>query len=175
MRSLTLGVLIMLALTPKCYSQETPPLNVAEWASAREILEGAKAFVGSGWAQGNSDPNSMPRVVCLSTAMEASFLEKHKTIVDFEYAKLALNKAIDAPAVLPTSKDDPLSVPYWGRFYVYWNDTPGRTKEQVVAALDKAIGYATSQHELAVKENRTEADLEKYDQAAIQRLKLPTQ
>lgn len=167
-----LGAIIAMSSISNAVAQSPQALNVSEWTSAREILEGAKANVAAGWSQGNAELSVIPRVHCMSTALEASFLEQRKTLVDFDYAKLALNTAIDAPSAVPTFDGDPLSTPYWGRFYVYWNDAPGRTKEEVLEALDRAIAYASEQTQVAIAANKTEADLMGFDQKSIQTLGL---
>jgi hypothetical protein len=168
-------ILVALAMisivTPTLGQQAEAPLNVAEWSSARDILVGARAQINVGWGQGETiNPDGMPRISCLATALEASLLEKRKSIVDFNYAMLALNKAIDAPAALPTSESDPLPVPYWGRYLMYWNDAPGRTKEEVIAALDTAISYSEQQRILAVDEKKTGLDVLNYDKSVMTQL-----
>ncbi|MDX2385124.1 hypothetical protein GOD60_14125 [Sinorhizobium medicae] len=164
----------MLASYSTGLAQESRALNVAEWQAAQEILEDAKVKVESGWYQ-NEPPAGGPRTYCMSTAMQQALIDQNKTMVDFDYAKLALNNAIEAPPTLPTSADDPLSVPYWGRFFVYWNDAPGRTKEEVVQAFEEAIAYASDQRAAAVQANKTEADILEYDRLSIQRLGLAKQ
>lgn len=146
-------------------------LNVAEWTSAVEILKGAKAaIIEHGWQQGSTE-SVTPE--CVTTAMERSWLRLKKTMVDFDYAKLAMSHAVSAPpAARVTTKDDPLSVPYWGRYLMYWNDTPGRTEKQVLAAFDVAIAYAEDQKKRAERAGLHGEDLARFDATMMARLGL---
>jgi hypothetical protein len=86
------GVLVMLAATNQAHAQE-PPLNVAEWSSAIEILQRARSAVEKGWYQ----ITAIPRADCLATALEKGWRDAQKSLVDFDYARLAVNRAIHAP------------------------------------------------------------------------------
>ena len=171
MRRIAFGVAIMATLTTSTWAQNDPPLNVPEWQSAVDIIQGAKAdIVQNGWMQ---HPEAGSSVQCLSTALEKSWQSQKKTMVDFAYARMAVDDAIGAPPITALStKDDPLSVPYWGRYYMYWNDAAGRKKEDVIAVLDKAADFAQMKKTDAVKINRTGADLDKYDTQMMVQFKL---
>jgi hypothetical protein len=171
MRQVLLGMAMMLALTTGASSQDKP-LNVGEWQSAVQILKGAKTKVEGNWGQGpNAGGGS--RTTCLSVAMEQSWAEQKKTMVDFDYAKMALSRAINMPLEPMKIDGDPLSTPYWGRNFVYYNDAPGRTEAEVLAALDRAIALAKEQEQAAIAANRPNQDLLDFDTKAIQGLAKP--
>lgn len=168
MRNLLLGsVLIM--LTASHTSAQDMPLNVSEWSSAIEIIERAKSVIlEEGWYQIQAAPG---KGQCLATGLEKGWQELDKSLVDFDYARLAVNRAIDAPALNNlTSKADPLSTPYWGRYYMYWNDAPGRTETEVVEALDTAIAFAKAERAAALESRRTGDDLMQFDNMMMQNL-----
>jgi hypothetical protein len=152
------GVLIMVAASNQASAQE--PLNVAEWSSAIEILKLAKTSIEEGWYQVTAAPGAD----CVSSALETAWKNSNKSLVDFDYARLAVNRAIDAPPLDQLTKQgDPLSTPYWGRYYVSWNDATGRTKEEVIEAFDTAIAMAEAERASAVEANLTEDNLRQFD------------
>jgi hypothetical protein len=63
--------------------------------------------------------------------------------------------------------DDPLNVPYWGRNFMYWNDAPGRTEKEVLAAFDKAISIAESRRLAAIKASVSPDVLINFDKVAL--------
>ena len=115
-------------------------VNLKEWQAASAILNRAIQFVNKkGWQQGEIVPTSY---VCLATAIERAWQEKKYSLVDFNYTREALSKVLKVarePELLPS---DPLAVPYWGRYFIEWNDAPERTKEQVIEALRSASALA---------------------------------
>lgn len=168
MRSIIVGIVMMIS-AGSVTAQDQRPLNVEEWQSAVQILQAAKtAIEEKGWQQGATEPTEAR---CLATAMEDAWLGERKSLVDFEYAKLALDQALDAPdASSLTSTNDPLAVPYWGRYYMYWNDAKGRTEEQVLAALDKAIAYAEGRKQESSELRRSGSDVESFDREMMRSL-----
>ena len=68
---------------------------------------------------------------------------------------------------------DSLATPYWGRYYMYWNDADGRTVEQVLSALDRAVGYAREQERSALNLNASGDLLIQYDIDMMNTLNLP--
>jgi len=115
-------------------------LNAKEWASASNILNRAALLIEEkGWQQGSVEP--VPQE-CLATALEHSFREKEYSIVDFNYAREALSRILQIPRDTLKLPGDPLDVPYWGRHLMEWNDTPGRTKTEVLESLQSAAGMA---------------------------------
>ena len=170
MRYAPIGLALMMTTSTAAFGQSDPPLNVAEWQSAIEILTGAREeIVKNDWQHGDNFPN--PRAAFMAVAMERSWKQLNKTMVDFDYAKLAMNRVIDAPAISSLAvSGDPLATPYWGRYYMYWNDAPSRKKEEVLSALDKAIQYAAKQKEEAGTLRKTGNDLDEYDKKMMLRL-----
>jgi len=109
------------------------PVNFKEWRAANKILKKAvKLIHEKGWQQGETEPCSQ---LCLATAIEQASLEKKYSFVDFNYAREAVSRILNVPRDPVANPSDPLAVPYWGRHFMEWNDTPGRTKEQVTDAL----------------------------------------
>lgn len=162
MRSTLFGLVILFGMASSAHAQDEQPLNVAEWQSAIEILQYAKAaIVKHGWQQGALSPVESE---CMATAMERGWSELNKSLVDFDYAKLAVDRAIGAPSLTSlTSADDPLSTPYWGRYYMYWNDAPDRTEAEVLSAFDKAIEIAKEHKQSALKSKRGGDSLQEFD------------
>lgn len=161
------GVIAML-LTSESFAQEQP-LNVAEWSSAIDILKKSRSLIESGWYQVNPIPDSN----CIATAIEASWKESGKSLSEFDYVKLAINYSINSPpAEKLTSKSDPLSTPYWGRYYMYWNDTSGRTKKDVIDAFDRAIEFANKRREEAMSIRLSGNTLSEFDRNMMQGLGL---
>lgn len=137
------------------------PLNSQEWSNAAKILLGTKTILEENEWYRAEKPSG--KAYCLSEALEKSWKDSNYSLVDLDYAKQALNKSIDAPKSLPTSIDDPLSVPYWGRYYMYWNDADHRTKKQVIDALERAISFAQFEQETSLSLKFVGENLADYD------------
>jgi len=115
-------------------------VNLKEWQAASDILNRAIQLVEkNGWQQGEVVPTSH---VCLTTAIERAWQEKKYSLVDFNYTREALSKILNVPREPEQLPTDPLAVPYWGRYFMEWNDAPERTKEQVIEALRSASTLA---------------------------------
>lgn len=132
MKAICFGAVLAMSISSMSGAQDAP-LNVEEWRSASEIIELAKAKIEEGgWYQ----VEAVPGAACMTTALESSWRELDKTLVDWDYARMAVNQALDAPQLASLSNaEDPLSTPYWGRYYMYWNDAEGRSEEEVLGAL----------------------------------------
>ncbi|MCG3150644.1 MAG: hypothetical protein PCFJNLEI_04133 [Verrucomicrobiae bacterium] len=144
---------------------DTNALNVAEWQSAREILVRAKQrILEKGWQQGATEPVAKE---CMTTAMENAWKDLGKSLVDFEYSCDALSSAIGLPRSPITMANDPLDIPYWGRNFMYWNDKPGRTAKEVLAAFDKAVAIAEKKKTAAIKAKVPPDALNDFDAAAL--------
>jgi hypothetical protein len=115
-------------------------MKVIEWDAAGKILKRAAELINEkGWQQGAAE--AVPEK-CLATALEHAFREKEYSIVDFNYAREALSRMLHVPREPQPAPSDPLAVPYWGLHFMEWNDAPGRTKEEVVNALNAASALA---------------------------------
>jgi hypothetical protein len=124
-------------------------LNVVEWRAANAMLIQTAEIIRSGeWQQG--DTEVLPNRWCIDTALQKAFDEGDYTIVDFNYAREALSQTLQVPREPIALDNDPLSVPYWGRDFMNWNDAPGRTEQEVLKALDDAANLA-SQKEAEAK------------------------
>lgn len=99
--------------------------------------------------------------------LENAWKELGKTIVDFDYAREAMVKAIDVPRTPITTSSDPLNVPYWGRNLMYWNDKDGRTEKEVLQAFDQAIAIAEKSKAAAVEANVLAESIEASDAGLI--------
>ena len=150
---------------------EELPLNVREWQSAVKILALAQEKISQGgWYQVEATEGAE----CLATALERSWQELGKSLVDWDYAKLAMDTALNAPRLQSLSiQGDPLATPYWGRYYMYWNDADGRTVEDVLSALHRAVGYAREQVKSALNLNASGDLLIRYDIDMMNKLNLP--
>jgi hypothetical protein len=115
-------------------------INAKEWSAAGKILDRAARLIEEkGWQQGAVE--AVPQE-CIATALEHSFKEEEYSIVDFNYAREALSRVLQIPRDPIAVPGDPLDVPYWGRHLMEWNDTPGRTKTEVLESLQSAAGIA---------------------------------
>jgi len=169
MKSYILGLAISIAMICGALAQELP-LNAGEWNSTIEVLTEAREKIETGWYQ--VEPIAAHE--CMATALEKSWSELGKSLVDWDYIKLAMNSALDAPKLSSlVTKDDPLSTPYWGRYYIYWNDAEERTKDDVLAAFDRAIEFAQREERNALEIRATGNQLIDYDIALMDRLGLP--
>lgn len=133
-------------------SQPSPlpsaPMNVNEWAAASRLLTRSADLVRErGFQQGAVVPVAS---VCMATALERAFEEGGYSIVDFNYAREALARVLDVPREPVVIAGDPLDVPYWGRDLMDWNDTPGRTGQDAIAAFEKAARTAIELREAAL-------------------------
>lgn len=156
------GVLLPASSTT---SKQMPALNVTEWRSAKEILTRARELiVEKGWQQGST---VVIEKQCVATAMEDAWKELGRSLVDFEYSRDAISTAIELPRIPVTRANDPLDVPYWGRNLMYWNDKPGRTVEEVLAAFDKAISIAGRRYQAALKANVSPDALSTFDATTL--------
>ena len=151
-------------------SDEELPLNVQEWRSVAEVVEFARRKIhDGGWYQ----VEAISGLECLATALQKSWMELGKSLVDWDYTRLAINVAINAPPWSSLRRDgDPLSIPYWGRYYMYWNDANGRTVEEVIEALDRAIAFAHDQEMIALDIGATGDQLIEYDLRVMDELNL---
>lgn len=114
--------------------------NQKEWQTARKILLRAIDLVKqNGWQQ--RAVSTVPQD-CLATSIERAYKEGDYTIVDFNYTREALSRILKVPREPEASPHDPLDVPYWGRNFMEWNDTPERKKEDVIDALRSAANLA---------------------------------
>ena len=107
---------------------------------ARTILESAIERVEQGWVQGTMARDKHDRAVlaesqiackwCVLGAMSraAADLRRADTLCHLD----ALDLASDTVSEVVTEYGTP--------FAANWNDTPGRTKEQVIDAIKDAIG-----------------------------------
>ena len=170
MKLLLLGVVLCVATSSNLAAQELP-LNVKEWRSAIEVIRLARQTINEGgWYQ----VEVISGAECMATALEKSWIQLDKSLVDWEYTKLAMNQVLDAPELSSLSLDsDPLSTPYWGRYYVYWNDADGRTKEEVLEAIDRAIDFALSEEQRALEVNANGNQVIEYDIQMMDKLGLP--
>lgn len=158
-------VTVFLFASAICNANES--LNYTEWNNAKSILSGARdILIKNGWYRVEPKPNAAD---CLATALEKSWKKSGLSLVDFSYARLALDKAIDAPKDIPTAEDDPLSVPYWGRYYMYWSDAENRTEQQVMTALDRAISFATYEQQVALSAKLAGNSLSEFDERMMRR------
>lgn len=126
---------------PNEVDQSQLALNEHEWGSAREILLRARALVErQGWQQGSTGP---VQPVCVATALESAWLQGTWSLVDFDYARAALTRAIGVAREesMDTVQGVP-DVPYWGRRLVSWNDDPNRTQQDVLKAFSAAASLA---------------------------------
>lgn len=155
------GLYVLLASISCSVSANELPLNAQEWSNAEQILMGTKNILEEYEWYRAEKPST--KAYCLSEALEKSWKDSDYSLVDLDYAKLALNESIKAPKSLPTSADDPLSVPYWGRYYMYWNDAENRTKEEVINAVTKAISFAKSEQKAAFSNKLIGDNLNDYD------------
>ena len=122
------------------------PLNQKEWQAASKILLRAIDLIEEkGWQQGETMPSKQH---CLATSIEQAYREDDYTIVDFNYTREALSRALKVAREPEARESDPLAVPYWGRNFMDWNDDPFRKEEDVIAALKSASDLAT---QLAIK------------------------
>ena len=78
----------------------------------------------------------------MATALEHAYQDTRFTIVDFNYAREALSRAMGVPREPAPLDGDQLDVPYWGRHFMEWNDTPWRTKADAIDMLKKASATA---------------------------------
>lgn len=144
------------------------PLNHVEWNNAKEILVNTKSILEKkGWYRVKPEEK---HAHCLATALEESWQELGLSLVDFSYARHALDQAIDAPKSLPTNENDPLSVPYWGRYYMYWNDADDRTEDEVLSAIDKAILISNENVSYSELKSLSGKSLEDFDNKMMQSL-----
>jgi len=128
-------------------------VNLKEWKAASDILNRAIQLVDEkGWQQGEIVPITH---VCLTTAIERAWQEKKYSLVDFNYTREALSKILKVPREPEALPSDPLAVPYWGRYFMEWNDAPERTKEQVIEALRSASTLANELAEISRSEAKT--------------------
>ena len=155
------GALLLASVAYNVAAEEEIPLNVQEWQETIEILTLAheKILLG-GWYQ----VKVVEGAECLATSLEKSWQELGKSLVIWDYTKLAIDTVINAPNLQSLSvKGDPLATPYWGRYYMYWNDADGRTVEDVLSAIDRAIEYAREQERNAIEVNASSDLLIEYD------------
>ena len=169
MRRYLFGAILGVFMVSNVMAEEAP-LNVQEWRSAVEVLALAREKISrGGWYQ----VEVIERAECLTTALEKSWQELGKSLVDWDYTKLAMDTAISGPSLHTLSeKGDPLATPYWGRYYMYWNDAGGRSAKDVLAALDRAIGYAREQEKNALKVNASGDLLIQFDIRMMDKLNL---
>ncbi|MCG6111545.1 MAG: hypothetical protein MEQ74_05070 [Paracoccus sp.] len=156
--------------------QESKPINSAEWEAAAGILTTARDLVrDEPWGKPLTDTtlsSGGSNTMCLSVALEEAWKSQGASLVDFEYARSAVDQVIDVASLEVQSEADPLNVPYWGRSYMYWNDASERTQEDVVQALDQAIEYANGQREAALAENLFDEALVEFDISNMRNLGL---
>lgn len=88
------------------------------------ILKKARALVEKGWAQG--DDVDQIDSHCIATALWAATQDIH----EYFLAKYIMCEANGFSGTLLTT----------------WNDAPGRTQAEVLAAIDKGIGLAGVRH-----------------------------
>lgn len=132
---------------PNTVESSKKPLNVMEWDRASKILTDARALIEKdGWQQGATGP---VRQWCASTALEGAWLRTPYSIVDFNYARDALSRVIGvsleptkARGGTPAKGEAEPDVPYWAANFVDWNDTPGRTEDEVLGAFTEAASLA---------------------------------
>lgn len=106
-----------------------------EWRNAAELLKAAGDLVQQkGWSQ---RPEASSSKVCAATALEAAFKGSDFSVADFQHAVRALEMTLGASSTAPpaAAADEP---PYWGAALVEWNDSHGRTEQDVVGALRRA-------------------------------------
>lgn len=124
-------------------------LNVEEWTETAELISYALTLAKT--EEGLSLDELLNEV-----------LEFGSSLTEFEYVKFAINYAIKAPkASSLTNPDDPLDVPYWGRYFMYWSDT--HTHEELVEALILAGDYAKKALNNALEASLTEDHLTDFD------------
>jgi hypothetical protein len=171
---LILSTVFAVTLGSVSMAQEQPPLNQAEWQSATELLVRAKELIEIGpWGKPLTDTSlaGPDEITCIAFAMNDAQNELGTSIVNFEYARLAMSQAIDAPDMSSlSSANDPLSVPYWGRYFMYWNDAESRTKEEVLDAMDRAIEIAAGSAESSNEKLLSGDDLMAFDLENMRRL-----
>lgn len=169
MQKFLVGLAMSIAMTTGAAAQNLP-LNVEEWRSATEVLASAREKVSKGWYQ----VEPVLGAECIATALEKSWSELNKSLVDWDYVKMAMNAAIESPSLESLSlDDDPLSTPYWGRYFIYWNDAEGRTQDEVLAAFDRAISFAHSEEAAALDSKATGDQVIEYDIRLMEQLGLP--
>jgi hypothetical protein len=129
------------------------PVNANEWLAASAILTRAGQLIRErGWQRGSPVPVAKE---CMATALEHAFREKDYTIVDFNYARDALARALNVPRDPQPLPNDVLDVPYWGRELMDWNDAHGRTEADVLNALSAAAQFALSRGAKALDRPKT--------------------
>lgn len=144
------GASMAMIVVSSAFSQQKA-LNVDEWATAAKILDRAgKLIQEKGWQQGAVESTEHN---CTATALENAWKESGGSLVDFNYARDALSSVIKLPREPAKLAHDPLAVPYWGRHFMEWNDAPGRTQEQVLAAFAAATKLAQERNSVALKAN----------------------
>ena len=111
-----------------------------EWSAAAEILDRARDLIEEhGWQQGATDAVQSH---CLATALEASLRHTGHSMVDFNYAREALSQRLGIARNPSDGPQGGSEVPYWGGPLMEWNDTPGRSKREVVKELQAAAELA---------------------------------
>ena len=110
--------------------------NAIEWEAAARMLLAAKCLIEErGWQQSALTTTSEE---CVATALEHAFQQGDYSIVDFNYAREALARTLKIEREPKKLNNDPLDVPYWGRMLMEWNDTAGRTQQEVLAMFGNA-------------------------------------
>ena len=142
----------------------SPPLNALEWGRASKLLAKALELMKErGFQQSAVKPTSR---VCVSTALERAFLEQkikrgvltgrpdevEYTIVDFNYAREALSRLLKVQREpTPDPKLRGLAVPYWGRYFMNWNNVRGRTEQDSLDLLTRASKLAANLRKKALR------------------------
>ena len=112
-----------------------------EWIAASKLLDRARSLVEErGWQQGSVEEVTLVR--CMATALESAMVSLGYSIVDFNYAKHALEATLGLPLASGPVGPTALDIPYWGRGLMEWNDSKGRTEAQVLAAFATAKEFA---------------------------------
>jgi hypothetical protein len=110
------------------------------WLRSAELLERAREIIKTqGWHQG--DASSIAGTSCIAMSLEKALLDARHSVTEFDFARAALARSLKLPPGT-TASERSNEPQYWGRPLMLWNDTPGRTEDEVLKALSSAAALA---------------------------------
>lgn len=112
-----------------------------QWAEAANLLQTAKEVLEKRPWSANADGFYK---MCAATGLERAVHDTSASLTAFMLARASLQSVLCVAA--DEDGGSGLEVPYWGRSIMDWNDAPGRTKDEVLDAFEKAAqrAYARS-------------------------------